>query len=141
MVKVLIAVDDDEASHDAVAFARHVVPHDAEILLLNVTRFAWVPYVGPMGGVLVPKVPPDYQAQIDEQGAAVADEAADLFEAAATQVDHGEPGQVICALADEQDVDLIVVGTHDRGRWGRMWFGSVSRHVVDHAPCSVLVVR
>ncbi len=140
-MKLLIAVDDDEASHDAVAFARDVVPDDAEILLLNVTRFAWAPYVGPMGGVLIPHEPPDYQAEIDEQGASVADRAAEIFAAAETQVDHGEPGPVICALAEEQDVDLIVVGTHDRGRWGRMWYGSVSRHVVDHAPCSVLVVR
>ena len=140
-MKVLIAVDDDEASHDAVAFARGVVPHDAEILVLNVTQFAWTPYVGSRGGVLAPDVPPDYQAQIDEQGAAVADDAAAGFDAVETQVDHGEPGPVICALAEEQDVDLIVVGTHDRGLWSRMWFGSVSRHVVDHAPCSVLVVR
>ncbi len=138
---MLIAVDDDEASHDALVFARDLVPEDAEILLLNVTRFAWAPYVGPVGGVLIPQVPPDYQAQIDERGAAVADEAAEEFPAAETQVDHGDPGQVICALAEEQGVDLIVVGTHDRGRWSRMWYGSVSRHVVDHAPCSVLVVR
>lgn len=140
-MKVLIAVDDDEASHDAVTFAGRVVPADAEILVLNVTRFAWSPYRGPKGGVLRSPDEPDYQAQIDERGAAVAQEAAGGIAAAEIQVDHGEAGPVICALAEEQSADLIVVGTHDRGRWGRMWFGSVSRHVVDHAPCSVLVVR
>jgi nucleotide-binding universal stress UspA family protein len=37
--------------------------------------------------------------------------------------------------------DLIVVGTHGRGRVGRLVLGSVSDHVVRHAPCPVLIVR
>jgi hypothetical protein len=35
---------------------------------------------------------------------------------------------------------VIVVGSHNRGRVGRFFLGSVSEHVVKHAGCPVLVV-
>jgi nucleotide-binding universal stress UspA family protein len=54
---------------------------------------------------------------------------------------HGDPGRAIEAEAKELGADLIVVGTHARGALGRTVLGSVSTHVVHHAPCDVLVVR
>lgn len=53
----------------------------------------------------------------------------------------GTPNRVIVDKAAEWDADLIVVGSHGRGFWGRMMLGSVSDAVLHHAPCSVLVVR
>ena len=47
----------------------------------------------------------------------------------------------ISAVAAELGVDVIVVGAHGRGALGRLLLGSVSEHVVRHAPCPVLVVR
>lgn len=52
----------------------------------------------------------------------------------------GKPSAVIVEEATEWNADLIIVGSHGRGFWGRM-LGSVSNGVVNHAPCSVLVVR
>jgi nucleotide-binding universal stress UspA family protein len=52
----------------------------------------------------------------------------------------GNPDEQIVELAREWGADLIVVGSHGRGFWGRL-IGSVSDAVVHHAPCSVLVVR
>lgn len=53
----------------------------------------------------------------------------------------GSPAQIIIAEAEKWHADLIVVGSHGRGFWERMFLGSVSQAVVQHAPCSVLVVR
>ena len=53
----------------------------------------------------------------------------------------GEPGESIVSAAEAEDVDLVVVGTHGRGRIGRLLLGSVSEHVVHNAPCPVLVIR
>jgi nucleotide-binding universal stress UspA family protein len=53
---------------------------------------------------------------------------------------RGSPEQQIVEEAKKWNADLIVVGSHGRGFWGRM-LGSVSDAVVHHAPCSVLVVR
>ena len=57
-----------------------------------------------------------------------------------TEVLRGPPDQQIIEKAKEWKADLIVVGSHGRGFWGRL-LGSVSNGVVHHAPCSVLVVR
>jgi nucleotide-binding universal stress UspA family protein len=57
------------------------------------------------------------------------------------RVETGEPGPVICETAELVDADLIVVGSHGRGRLGRTVLGSVSTHVLGHAPCPVMVYR
>lgn len=57
-----------------------------------------------------------------------------------TELLSGSPDQQIVERAKEWNAELIVVGSHGRGFWGRM-LGSVSDGVVHHAPCSVLVVR
>ena len=53
----------------------------------------------------------------------------------------GEPGPSIMEAATAEAADLIVVGTHGRSRVGRLVLGSVSDHVVRHAPCPILIVR
>lgn len=58
-----------------------------------------------------------------------------------TEVDLGRPAEMIVTAAKDWGADLIVLGSHGRGFWGRLTLGSVSDAVVHHAPCSVLVVR
>lgn len=53
---------------------------------------------------------------------------------------EGLPGPEICRWAAESDVDLLVAGAHGGG-WPMAVLGSTTRRLVDHAPCSVLVVR
>jgi nucleotide-binding universal stress UspA family protein len=58
-----------------------------------------------------------------------------------TKVELGIPQQVIVEAAGRWGADLVVVGSHGYGFWGRLALGSVSDAVVHHSPCSVLVVR
>ena len=53
---------------------------------------------------------------------------------------EGLPGPEICRWAATGDVDLLVAGARGAG-WTTAVLGSVTRHLVDHAPCPVLVVR
>lgn len=57
-----------------------------------------------------------------------------------TEILSGAPDQQIVERAKKWGADLIVVGSHGRGFWGRL-LGSISDSVVHNAPCSVLVVR
>jgi nucleotide-binding universal stress UspA family protein len=53
----------------------------------------------------------------------------------------GDPASEILAAANDSKVDLIVVGTHGRTGLKRLVLGSVARNVLQHATCSVLIVR
>jgi nucleotide-binding universal stress UspA family protein len=53
----------------------------------------------------------------------------------------GDPGDMIVSAAEAEHADMVIVGSHGRGAVGRLFLGSVSEHVVRHAPCPVLVVR
>jgi nucleotide-binding universal stress UspA family protein len=53
----------------------------------------------------------------------------------------GPAGEAILAVAEEIGADLIVTGSRGRGRIARAMLGSVSTHLVQNAPCDVLVVH
>ncbi len=53
----------------------------------------------------------------------------------------GPPGEVICWLADDQDCDLIIMGTHGRTGLRHLLFGSVAEYVLQHANCPVMTIR
>jgi len=147
-MKVLIAVDDDPESRDALSFAAELLPATADVVVLNVARSTITPY-GTIGGMgtfagdpgLTLEAGQRAQEVADRDAERVAEEAARELHADEVRVEHGDVGPTICEVAAEEGADLVVLGTHDRGRWSRLWFGSVSDHVVRHAPCPVLVVR
>lgn len=56
-------------------------------------------------------------------------------------VREAEAWQAIVALAAEQKVDTIVLGSHGRTGLRRLLMGSVTERVIGHAPCPVLVVK
>ena len=54
---------------------------------------------------------------------------------------HGSPATELMRTAEEVQADLIVLGTHGRSGISRAVYGSVTRNVMIHAACSVLIVR
>lgn len=53
----------------------------------------------------------------------------------------GSPGWAICEQAKTAEVDLLIVGSHERMGLSEMLLGSVSNYVMHHADCSVLVIH
>jgi nucleotide-binding universal stress UspA family protein len=72
--------------------------------------------------------------------ASLSDEERSGLQAVTTTV-LGHPVMEILRYADEQAIDLIVMGTHGRGPLGHVVLGSVAERVVRKAPCPVLTVR
>jgi nucleotide-binding universal stress UspA family protein len=54
---------------------------------------------------------------------------------------EGEPSVGICAIAERERVDLIVMSSHGRSGISRLVMGSVTESVLRRATCPVLVVR
>ncbi len=54
---------------------------------------------------------------------------------------EGDAATEILAAASASNADLIVMGTHGRSGLTRIVLGSVARNVLQHATCSVLIIR
>jgi nucleotide-binding universal stress UspA family protein len=88
---------------------------------------------GPVGGY-APQSPPDPDSVIAE-----ALDSIDTRLGAEARRLEGSPADQIAA-ASAHDVDLLVVGSRGYGPMTRVLLGSVSKRLIDAAPCPVLVV-
>ena len=67
---------------------------------------------------------------------------ADRFEGVPhrSHVCHGQVWKALARILEENEIDLIVVGTHGRTGLGKLLLGSVAEDILRHAPCPVLTV-
>jgi nucleotide-binding universal stress UspA family protein len=136
--KLLLATDLSEASASATEQA-------FELALRLGARLLVVSVIDP-GSLLLPGG--RFRARIDQvrerreqQAQALVERGRSLGLDVSFLVWTGDPGDMIVEAADAERVDMVLVGSHGRGAVGRFFLGSVSEHVVRHAPCPVLVVR
>lgn len=57
-----------------------------------------------------------------------------------TRIEDGRPGEQICRLARENQIDLTVMCMRGEGRTSDLGMGQTAQWVVDHAPGSVMLV-
>jgi len=50
-------------------------------------------------------------------------------------------GETLVRNAEDLLVDLVIIGSHNRGALGKIMFGSVSDYVVRNLKCPVLIVK
>src|SRR6185436_866473 len=97
-----------------------------------------------LGGAAVVPAPPDdprspsAQRQQAEQRLTAFLQKAEV--SAEPVVAEGAAATSVVALAEQSGVELVVVGTHSKGRLQRVLLGSVADAIVRKAPCSVLTV-
>lgn len=98
---------------------------------------------GMAGGALTPDQLQELNQVRSEEGEAVVTAAAAALgqPGLETQVLLGEPGVELMLFAEEIGATVLVVGSRGHGAIKRALLGSVSDHLVRHAPCPVLVVR
>ncbi len=109
-------------------------PHAYEPTLDDAVRDAGLP------GDVAHAVGPRAQAAADLEAEVAAAAEAGVQEVSSI-VRRGEPAEVIIAIAEEQEADLIVVGNKGMTGAARFLLGSVPNKITHHAPCDVLVVR
>ncbi|MFT5201133.1 MAG: nucleotide-binding universal stress UspA family protein [Candidatus Aldehydirespiratoraceae bacterium] len=142
-MKILIAVDDTDESIDAVNTAYDLFGAAPDYLVTNIGRMPAAVYPMTPGGGMPMYVPLGPTAsRVKKIATATAVQAAANLEVdAAIEVDTGPAGEAVCRIAEESRASVIVIGSHDRSIWARLFEPSVGKYVVANAPCPVLVVR
>ena len=139
MKPILLATDGSPTAAEAAAKAIELAEAlDAPLLIATVWHLSYEP-IGMFGPVL-----PDLDLVASKEAEEIVGRAAEAARAAGleyeTVVRRGFPAQELCAIADEADAQLIVLGSHGWGTMRRAIFGSVSTSVLHHAGRPVLVV-
>ncbi len=137
--KVLCPTDFSDASRLAVRVAADLAARDqGELRLVHVVP---VEPALPPDPNFVMEVP-EYEQVLSAEAQRQLDELAACYKniPVRTIVGHGDAGDEIVRIAQDEAVDLIVMPTHGRTGLERVVFGSVAEKVVRHAHRPVLTM-
>jgi universal stress protein A len=141
--RILFSTDFSENSEPALNLAlEQVKAFQGELLILHVVD-SWAGFPSYQHGVclnvqeVVQSCLESAQARLDQ----MVEELGKVTNGVKTYSRIGVPAQEIARLADEESVDMIVMGTHGWTGLRHMLLGSVAENVLRTAKCPVLVVR
>jgi len=143
----VVGVDGSETSHEALRWAAEEARLRSS-RLVAVYAWSFIPPqpIGDPGMLAVPAGDLPGQLEAESDAARVAlDDAVETVLGAETGIEverklvERDAGEAL--VAESADADLVVVGSHGRTGFRAALLGSVSRHVVDHAKCPVVVVK
>jgi nucleotide-binding universal stress UspA family protein len=128
--RILVPIDWSEPSNRAFQVAASLaLVHDAQLVALHVVPLPMVMYEPP---------PESYLQHMREELCRIRPTDPN------TRVEHlvveGHPAAEILRTAEEENCDLIAMGTHGRTGLSRLLMGSVAEEVVRKARCLVLTV-
>ena len=140
--KVLLPTDFSESARHAftygLSFARE---YKADLVLLHVVENLTVGYASDLFPVPMAEVFQEISGYAKAELARLGEEARSRGVAVQELVVQGKPSVEIIRFAAENQVDMIVLGTHGKGMLDQALFGSTTERVVRRAPCPVLTVR
>jgi len=141
--KVLVPTDFSEHGRHALTYGIELAgKFGAELHLVHILQdlVAMVPEPG-----MAFPMPGDYLKDLRDASTRALAELAQSAVPEGVQVVHevreGPPFLEVIRYAKENDIDLIVMGTHGRSGLTHALLGSVAEKVVRKAPCPVLTVR
>jgi universal stress protein A len=139
--RILVPIDFSDCSKKALQYALPLAEqHQAVLTLLYVVPSPFYA-AGEYGGVDYASLQAEMRAGGERELAGLALDEARSEKAPETVVRTGSAAVEIVELAKRLPADLIVISTHGRSGLKHVMLGSVTEHVVRHAPCPVLVVR
>ncbi|HXG77678.1 MAG TPA: universal stress protein [Gaiellaceae bacterium] len=145
--RIVVGVDGSPSSRAALRWAaEEAALRDATLVAVHAWAYVPPPPIGEPGMIPIPA--PELESQLEAERSAAQAELDAALEAA---FPDGPPevlearlveGDAARVLEEESDAaDLVVIGSRGRSALASVLLGSVSRHVVDHARCPVVVVK
>ena len=142
--KILVPTDFSDFSKPAMRYACAIAARfESELHLLHVVPDAamLVPEAGGLGGSGLVDQSDALEEAAKSQLAALPENDWDNGKEIVRVTRIGATFYEVIQYAKEQDVDLIVIGTHGRSGLMHLLMGSVAENVVRKAPCPVLTVK
>lgn len=144
---IVVGVDGSEAAGAALRWALDEARlRSATVVAVHAWSFVPPQPIGDPGMLAMPAGDLPGQLSAEREAAqAGLDQALEELVGDATDVQverklvEGDAGDVL--VAESQNASLVVVGSHGRSGFKAAILGSVSRHVVNHAACPVVVVK
>lgn len=144
-MRVLVATDGSKCSRVAVELVGGLDwPAGTTLYLVEAVPSGTAVFGGPwppIAPVDTGAVDRDIREQAKRNLQAAAEELAGTGREVETLIVAGRAADTVTAMAEEHQVDLIVVGSRGHGTLETMLLGSVSSEVIDHAHVPVLVAR
>jgi nucleotide-binding universal stress UspA family protein len=140
--KVLVPTDFSDSARQALRYGMSFAKeYGAELVLLHVVENLTVGYASDLFPVPMAEVFQEISGYAKAELAKLGQEARERGLAVRELVIQGKPSAEIIRFAAENDIDVIVLGTHGKGMLDQALFGSTTERVVRRAPCPVLTVR
>lgn len=144
---IVVGMDGSASSLEALRWAvEEARLREARLVAVRAWSFVPVTPMGDPGMIAIPAG--DLTGQLEaEREAAGAELAEAIKQALGAEPDVevearlAELDAADALVAESESADLVVVGSHGHSGLRAAILGSVSRHVVDHARCPVVVVR
>ena len=139
--RILLAYDGSAPGQQALLDSHEIAQWSQAELTLVAVMLPPITAIGPEGGMYDEALDAserDHHQSVLDAGVR---RLADAGLRAHGEVLTGDPVHEIARAASRLKADLIVVGHRHLDGWAaRWWRGSVSKALIEHAPCSVLVV-
>ncbi|WP_046213739.1 universal stress protein [Paenibacillus wulumuqiensis] len=137
--RILVAVDGSEHAQRALEHAVQLAKG------LQIAPRLTVLHVNPVMMVAEPPLGVDVDERLDEEGHAMTEPYRTYLDTTGVQYEvryhTGDPATVICDTANEEQMDLIIMGTRGKSAVSELFLGSVSHKVIQHAHCPVMTVK
>lgn len=139
--RILLAYDGSETGQKALLDCREVASWTKSELFLVAVMPPPAAFIGGEGGIYDAEREKEEEQAYREILADGLKRLSDAGHSSKGEVLVGDAVDEISTHAKEIGADLIVVGHKHLEGWARRWWrGSVSKSLIEHAPCSVLVV-
>lgn len=143
---VLLCADGSEISTRALAAGLELLRSDATVIVATVAEELdpmLVTGTGFASGVMSADTFEQQRQDLDANATETARQVATTLGLTdpVIRVLHGDPAQQLCQLAADENASAMVIGSRGHGGFRRALLGSVSDHVVRHAPCPVIVTN
>jgi len=139
MKRILVALDGSPGQREVLDTAVHLgTKLGAKLILFHAVA---IPLHLPPHALAVP--PADVGGLLSDTARTQLEELARATPAGLVeriQVEIGTAWRAVCDTARADEADLVVIGSHSYGGIDRL-LGTTAAKIVDHAPCSIFVVR